>query len=347
MLRRFLELPPYRPIEPPEEIARRLKIPPEEIIKLDGNENPYGCSPRVKKALKNLKNIHIYPDPLHRRLKKALSEYTGMEEEYIIAGAGSDEILELITRLFVEEGDKVAIFTPTFGMYPFLAKLYGGKLVEAGRKDDFSIDPNSLKEKVKLIFIASPNNPTGNTISEKELLPLLEKAEFIVIDEAYYEFSGETFINLIPKIKKLGVVRSFSKWAGIASLRVGYGIFPKDITETLYKIKQPYNVNLAGEVAAIASLEDRELLMKRVRMIIRERERAYKKLGELGLKPYPSKANFILCETKRAREIKEELLKRGILIRYFEGRGLEDKIRVSIGRRRDMDRLYKALEEIL
>ena len=253
----------YVPIEPTDILSQRVDIAPEHIIKLDGNENPYGCSTRVKQALATFSRYHIYPDPEQRELRKALESYTGFNSEHIVAGSGSDELIDLILRLFIEPGDKVINCPPTFGMYKFCTEVCGGKIVTIPRKQDFSIDIAAVKKainnKTKVIFIASPNNPSANITSEAEILELLKTAIIVVIDEAYYEFSGTTVAHLVPHYPNLIVLRTFSKWAGLAGLRVGYGIFSSYMVEYLMRIKQPYNVNVAAQIAAIESLKDIEL----------------------------------------------------------------------------------------
>ena len=349
----FLSLKPYTPIVPLEVLGERAGIPAEEVIKLDGNENPYGCSPRVRRALADYRSYHIYPDPEQREVRRALEGYTGISAEHIVAGAGSDELIDLILRLFIESRDKVINCPPTFGMYPFSTEVTGGELVEVPRGERFSIDIASIEkaidERTKVIFIASPNNPTGNITPKELILKLLKTDIVVVVDEAYYEFSGETLANLVPEHENLIVLRSFSKWAGLAGLRIGYGIFPERVAWHLMKIKQPYNVNVAAQVAVRESMADIEYLKSTVSAIISERERLFSKLGELDfLKPYPSEANFILCAVLEgdAQKLHEELQKFGIFIRYFDTPLLRDSIRISVGKPEHTDALVEALQKI-
>ncbi|GAH57350.1 unnamed protein product, partial [marine sediment metagenome] len=211
-----------------------------------------------------------------------------------------------------------------------------------------------LDEKTKVISVASPNNPTGNTVTEQKIMELVNTGKIVMVDEAYFEFSNVTMANLVPNYSNLIVLRTFSKWAGLAGLRIGYGIFPTEIASYLMKIKQPYNVNVAAQAAALASLSDIEYLRGNVAKIVAERERLFNKLKELEwLKPYPSSANFILCslhchsersEESLAKEIWRLLQKRGIFVRYFDSPRLRNYLRISVGKPEDTDALIEALK---
>ncbi len=344
-------MPPYVPIQPINVLVRRLEISETEVIKLDGNENPYGCSPRVKHALADYAYYHIYPDPEQRELRKELEKYTGVSVKNILAGSGSDELIDLILRLFLKPGDRVVNCPPTFGMYPFSTDVCGGKVVSIPRKPDFSIDVarsfKAISGGARVIFIASPNNPSGNITPETAILELLKAKAVVVVDEAYYEFSGVTMAPQVNKYPNLIVLRTFSKWAGLAGLRVGYGIFPANMVEYLMKIKQPYNVNAAAQLAALESLGDLDYLRGTIKVILKERQRLMEKLGQLDwLKVYPSQSNFILCRVLKgnATAIHKELQKQGIFIRYFDTPQLRDCLRISVGKPEHTDKLIAALK---
>jgi histidinol-phosphate aminotransferase len=343
----------YTPVEPTEVLSQRADLPSSKVIKLDGNENPYGCSPKVYHALATYLYYHNYPDPEQRELRKALEEYAGLGRQHIVCGMGSDDLIDLILRLFLKPGDEVINCPPTFGMYPFSTEICRGRVVDVSRTADFALDMAGIKKALtkntKVIFIASPNNPTGNTTSEKEIMELVDAGKIIVVDEAYFEFSGVTMTNLVPSYPNLIVIRTFSKWAGLAGLRIGYGFFPIEIADYLMKIKQPYNANAAAQTAVLASLADIEYLRANVAKIVLERERLFGKLKELDwLRPYPSQANFILCSLSggRAKEIWQQLRKKGIFVRYFDTPGLQDCLRISVGRPEDTDALVRALKEV-
>jgi histidinol-phosphate aminotransferase len=341
----------YTPIEPIDVLSDRLEASPEHIIKLDGNENPYGCSPEVKEALGTYSYYHIYPDPEQRELRKALGEYINIKSDYIIAGSGSDELIDLILRLTLQPGEKVINCPPTFGMYTFCTDICGGAIANIPRMEDFSLDIDAVEKKIdkttKVMFIASPNNPTGNVVPEKDILRLLKKKILVVVDEAYVEFSDTTVSHLVPKYPNLIVLRTFSKWAGLAGLRMGFGIFPSHMVKYLMKIKQPYNVNSAAQVAALASLKDIAYLRSTINDILTERERLAAKLSEFDwLTVYPSRANFLLCSflEGKAKQIYHHLQKEGIFIRYFDTPRLQDCIRISVGRPEHTDKLINALK---
>jgi histidinol-phosphate aminotransferase len=289
---------------------------------------------------------------------------------------GSDDLIDLILRLFLKPGDEVINCPPTFGMYPFSTDVCGGRVVDVPRTEDFSLDMAGIKKaltrRTKVIFVATPNNPTGNTATEKEIVELVDTGSIVAVDEAYFEFSNVTFANTVLSYPNLIVLRTFSKWAGLAGLRIGYGFFPVEIANYLMKIKQPYNANAAAQAAVLASLADIEYLRANVAKIVMERERLFGKLKELGwLRPYPSQANFILCslsyrsepsavshsghpptviaseaKQSQAKEIWQQLRKKGIFVRYFDTPRLKDCLRISVGRPEDTDALIEALRTL-
>lgn len=357
---RFDTFPPYTPIEPFEVLSQRLGRPPEEIIKLDANENPYGPSALARHALANLTFPHIYPDPESRALREGLSAFTGVPAEYLLAGAGADELIDLLLRVLLEPGDCVINCPPTFGMYPFDTLLNAGQVIDIPRRADFSLDlpaiqATAAKRNPKVIFITAPNNPDGSLPSPEEVDALLSLPALVVIDEAYIEFTTEggrlgenlSRIRQVPQRDNLVVLRTFSKWAGLAGLRVGYGAFPAWLMPVLWKAKQPYNVNVAASAAALASLQDLDFLAQNVALLRGERERLYKGLYQVPyLRPYPSQANFILCQVigSSALELKNVLAQQGILVRYYNNSLLKDFIRISVGRPAESDAVLAALQ---
>ena len=349
------DMAPYTPIMPFDVLSQRLGIPAEDIIKLDANENPYGPSPRVYQALADETYYHIYPDPDSSSLRQALSQYIGVEATHIVAGHGADELIDLVIRLFVAHGDAVINCPPTFGMYRFDTELNGGSIIDIERKEDFSLDTESVvdlaanNKNIKLVFITSPNNPDGGILDDACLRQLLQLPLIVVLDEAYVEFAGGSRANWVLEHENLIVLRTFSKWAGLAGLRVGYGIFPHWILSHLLKIKQPYNVNVAGATAALASLSDVSRLQENVGKIVAERGRLYAALQAFDfLKPYPSEANFILSRVigRDAAELKATLAERGILIRYFDTPGLRNHVRISVGTPSQTSVLLEALSTL-
>jgi len=361
----ILTMESYTPILPFEVLSAKLGRDPKDIIKLDANENPYGASPRVQSLLSNLLYINIYPDPESTQLRVALARDLNIPTENILAGAGADELIDLILRLFINPNDSIIDCPPTFGMYSFDAAVNAGRVINVNRRNDFSIDvvaivslistrsvqrPTSNVQHPKVLFLASPNNPDGSMISNDDLKRLLSLPLVIVLDEAYIEFSGiESRAGWVLKHDNLIVLRTFSKRAGLAGLRVGYGIFPSTLMPHLWKIKQPYNVSVAASAAAIASLEDQDYLTETVTTLVAERNRLAESLSEFPfIKVYPSHSNFILCRVsgRDAKELKLALEREGILVRYFNKDGLRDCIRISAGKPEHTDRLIEALRKI-
>lgn len=376
------EMEPYIPIVPFEVLSARLGRAPEEIVKLDANENPYGPSPKALEALRNGRFFHIYPDPESNELREALSSYVNMPKSRLLTGMGADELIDLVLRVVLSPGDVVIDCPPSFGMYPFSTAVNSGQYVQVWRKKDFSLDIAGIETAVaqntnaKVLFLCSPNNPDGSTISDTDLRRLLQLPLLVVLDEAYVDFafdlnrgergehreekensapSASSAVNNSSRIQwtleydNLAVLRTFSKLAGLAGLRVGYGAFPEWLLPHLWKIKQPYNINVAASLAALASLEDQQWLHEKVQLLVAERERLFAELGTISyLNPFPSRSNFILCRVigRDAQALKLELEKEGILVRYFNKPGVDNCIRISAGRPEETDRLIAELHRL-
>ena len=350
----LLEAEPYAGVDPPAVLARRANISEDQVVKLDANENLYGPSPKVAEALAGYKGYHIYTDPQQRRVREALAAYAGTTPDRVVAGVGSDELIDLLLRLFVAPGERVLQCVPTFGMYATFTHLAGAELVSVPRNETFDVDVEGVQQAAqngaKLLFLTSPNNPTGNLVDEATVRQLLELDMVVVVDEAYYEFSGSTVASLVPESPNLVVLRTLSKWAGLAGMRLGYGIMDTAVAERLMVIKPPYNISSAAEVALLASLEDKEMLLTRVHSIVEERERLFERLRSLsGLTPIPSHANFILCRLVdgEGRRVYQELARRGVFVRYYDTPLLRDYIRVSLGLPHHNAALVEALQAIL
>ena len=349
----------YTPIVPFEVLSQRLGRAPDEITKLDANENPYGPSPAALRAVADGHWYHIYPDPEAGALRVALSRYLDFPTERLLAGMGADELIDLVLRVMLQPGDAVINCPPSFGMYPFSTAVNMGRMVAVSRQPDFSLDIPAIRQAVaknpgvKALFVCSPNNPDGNMVSDEDLKSLLALPLLIVLDEAYIEFAEaggfSSRLSWAQQYDNLVVLRTFSKLAGLAGLRVGYGAFPEWLLPHMWKIKQPYNVNVAASAAAIASLEEPDWMREKVRLIVAERDRMVEKLARFSyLLPYPSTSNFVLFQvTDRPAELlKRALEHEGVLVRYFNKPGLENCIRITAGRPLDTDRLIEALERI-
>jgi len=353
-------LPAYVPGESAESLAVRLGRSPESIIKLDANENTYGTPPAVRQALANLDYTHRYPDAEQRDLRAALSAYTGVHTDYLLAGNGSDELLSLMSQVLLEPGDSILVCPPTFSMYAFYAQLKNCNVIEVPRRADFSLygDGSISAAQVhspKIIFIDAPGNPTGIGLPEAwfEKLLTLSGAEgpaLIVLDEAYIEFSDSpSCITDVPQHEHLVVLRTFSKWAGLAGFRVGYGAFPKWLGDALWQAKSPYNVTISAITAVIAALSDLETLKANTSKIIADRERLVTELRIFpGLTVFPSETNFLLVRVepefgKSAAEVCDALKEQGILIRLFDNMRC---LRITIGKPEENNALLEILVKI-
>ncbi|MBC8452959.1 MAG: histidinol-phosphate transaminase [Chloroflexi bacterium] len=343
----------YHGVDPSAELARKAGINPEDVIRLNANENPYGALDKVAAALTNL-DLHLYPDTQQRRLRAALSEYTDQPAERIIAGAGGDEIIDLLMRLFVAPGQKVLDCEPTFGMYAFSARQADAEIVSVPRNGSWDIDIPAMLDVIddtaRIVFLASPNNPTGNLLTESDARALLDTGLVVCVDETYYEFAGSTLCPLLEEYENLVILRSFSKWAGIAGLRVGYAIASANLIQHLLDIKQPYNINIAGEAAVLAALEHRDELLERAMSLVEQRKRLENLIDGLdGISYYPSKGNFLLCrfERRTAEEAYVGLAEHGIFVRRFPQSVLDDSLRISAGTPEQTDRLIDALRSVV
>jgi histidinol dehydrogenase len=345
----------YTPVIPFEVFAAQFGKSPNKIAKLDANENPYGMSRLALEKIAEGKYFSIYPDPQNTLLRKRLAQFLDLPAERIFAGAGADELIEVVMRVVLSEGDVVIDCPPTFGMYSFETGVHRARLVRVNRKPDFSLDAEAIEAAVraepraKILFVCSPNNPDGSIVPDETLRRLVRLPVLVVLDEAYIEFSGGSRIQWVLEHDNLAVLRTFSKWAGLAGLRVGYGVFPESLMPRMMTMKLPYNVNAAAYQAAMASLEDYARQSKKFGKIIAERERMFARLQSIPwMKVYPSRSNFFLCRIagRDARAVQADLEKRGILVRYFDRPGLRDCLRISVGRPRDTDILMEALEAL-
>ncbi|WP_297468734.1 histidinol-phosphate transaminase [Thermococcus sp.] len=309
---------------------------------LDKNESPYDLPDWVKEEIfDELREMSFnrYPHITSMPAREAIADFYGVSPKNVAVGNGSDELISYLVRLF--DGNYIVTTPPTFGMYGFYAKLNEIPLVEVPLREDFTIDGRAIAEKSKnarAVFIASPNNPTGNLQPEEEIVEVLETGKPVVLDEAYAEFSGRSLWKMIDEYENLIVLRTFSKAFGLAGVRAGYMLAGEEIVDALYRIKSPFSVGIMTMTSMVVMLSHTDLVEKRVGKIIEERERVRKKLGDLA---YPSDANFLLVKLNAY----EELLRRGIVVRKLSGR-LEGHIRVTIGRRWENEAFLRAVGEI-
>ena len=333
----LLSIVPYQSAR--EEVSFKNK----NIVFLDANENPYQ------------NELNRYPDPFQLELKKKIALIKKVNVNSIFLANGSDDVLGLLINAFCEPViDSIIVLPPTFGMYEVLAKINNVNVKKIPLNNEFQLDIksilNSVDSNIKMIFITTPNNPTGNIVSAEDIQALLETGVMVVLDETYYEFCKLTHLNLLSSNTNLVILRTFSKWAGLAGLRIGFGIMDEELVNIIMAMKPPYNVSLAAEIALLASLEDQQLLMSKVDLIVSERIRMFTLLEEIKeIKLYPSVANFILCEFKngKGKEIYDNLCKKGIYLRYFAKPPLDDSIRISIGLPEHNDIVIAEIKTIL
>ena len=348
----------YAP-EPLEVVARRLGLPAERLIKLDANENPYGPTPRALAALQGYADYHRYPDAVSRDLRAALGEYLGVDPATIVVGNGSDELIDLLLKTFRPEGPgglcSLIDCPPTFGMYRFYATTNDLPVVDVPRCADFSVDVEALEAvcardpRPRLLFLASPNNPDGRLLPGEVLERVLDLPVVLVLDEAYVDFSEASRVRLVAERENLIVLRTFSKWAGLAGLRVGYGVFPAPLMPALCRLKSPYNVNVAAQVAALATLEDVAVARERAACLVAERERLVDEVrGIGGLRVFPSDANFVLFDARGVgvERLRGAMEARGIILRYHSGPGLDGHVRVTVGTPEENDAVLEVLRTL-
>ncbi len=329
-----------------------------QILKLAGNENRLGCSPKVAEVLHDSQcKLSFYPDMNCTILREKLSDIHLVNNENLIFGNGSFELISLIAQAYLEEGDESIIPIPSFGWYTNVTLQMNAKTVNVplvSHKVDLEAIFQSITEKTKLIWICNPNNPTGTIIEQQKLLDFIENVRediLIVLDEAYIDFSETEYFDstkLIFNYNNIILLRTFSKLYGLASLRIGYGIANENIIQNLNKVKSPINVNLLAQEAAIVSLDDEKYKNKVLDNNKIGLQMYYQALEEIGLEYVRSNGNFILFDVgKESTWIENEFLKKGIMIRAGVEFGLPTWIRVTIGSKEENSKVIETLKNIL
>jgi histidinol-phosphate aminotransferase len=330
-----------------------------DAIKLASNENPLPPSDRVQKALiAALPHLNRYPDGSGHYLRQALAKKHGVSIDQVVLGNGSNELIELIVRTFLRPGDEAVVPHPSFMVYPMIVQAAGGIRVMVMLKDyrlDLEAMARAITPMTKIVFIANPNNPSATIVTADEVAHFLSRVPprtIVVFDEAYIEFAmGPDFPDVLASVKqgrKVMVLRTFSKSASLAGLRVGYGVADADAIALMNRIRQPFNVNALAQVAALAALDDESHVMECVRMIEAGRHYLYDEFNALGIKYVPSRANFILVDVGHsASDVYQKLLKEGVIVRPLTPFGMESALRITIGTPQENRRLVKALRHVL
>lgn len=353
----ILGLCPYQPGKPIEETKRQLKL--KEVIKLASNENPLGPSPRALIAIREaLLGVNRYPDSSGFYLKRAIAKKLGLKASNLILGNGSDEIIDIIIKTFLNDDECVLTADITFLEYKIITQANNGRIKTVPLKK-FKYDLKCLKKTIdtrtKIVFIANPNNPTGTYVNKEEVeifLRNLPQDLIIVFDEAYNEFIDvRDFPPTSMYLKKnnnIIILRTFSKAYGLAGLRIGYGIANPDLIGYMERARPPFNTNTLAQVAAEAALEDRQFLLKSRRVILESKRYLYGALYKLGVDYIPTVANFILMDVKQdAYFIFCEMLKYGIIVRDMKQYGLDTYIRVTIGNHEENRKFLNVLKKVL
>jgi len=350
-------LPVYQPGKPLEVVKKELGL--ESVIKLASNENPFGCSPKIWERLAEEKDqFHLYPDGNMVEIREALAEHLEVDPRRLIFGNGSDEIVQIICRAYLEPGTESVLADPTFPRYETGIAIEGATAVKVPLKDgvhDLDGMLDKINEKTRIVWICNPNNPTGTIVGKEALERFLEQVPehvLVVLDEAYYEYvvdpSYPDSMSLLDYNPQIIILRTFSKIYGLAAFRIGYGIAHPDVIQELNRARDPFNVNRLAQKAALAALEDQSYIFycrSQNRIGMKQIE---EKLEEWGLSYFPSQGNFILLDTGRSgRDAFEYLLKKGIIVRNGEAIGYPTHIRVTIGTQEQNERFLQMMSEYL
>jgi histidinol-phosphate aminotransferase len=351
-------LPTYQPGRPVEEVARELGLPADSIIKVASNENPFGPSPLAQAAMqKAIAGVNLYPDGNAFYLKQKLAAKLGVEPANLILGNGSNEIIEFIGHALLTPDTDVVVSQYCFAVYPIVTALFGANLITVPAKNyghDLPAMLRAITPQTRIVFVANPNNPTGTLASRGEVIRFVNDVPddvLLVMDEAYIDFCDDP-TDLVPLVRQgtrpnLILMRTFSKIYGLAGLRIGYGIGHPDFVAVLEKVRQPFNINLLAQTAAMAALDDVEHVRKtRLNNFagLKFFEQAFR---DLKLEFVPSAANFILVRVGKGRKVFEALQKQGVIVRPMGGYQLPEWIRITVGTPQENERCLAALKTAL
>jgi len=352
-------LTPYVPGKPIEEVEREFGV--TNVAKLASNENALGPSPRALAAVREAAaKMNVYPDGSAFYLRNALAAKLGVEAREVFVGNGSNELIELLVRTFVLDGEEVLTSAQSFIAYKLAAQAHGRTLVEAPMKARFHYDLDALRKllsrRTKVVFLANPDNPTGTWFTEQELLPFLDavpKDTLVVLDEAYVEFvDGPGFqdaLALRRKYPNLVVLRTFSKIYGLAGLRLGYGLARPDVVEYVDRVRAPFNVNLVAQAAGVAAISDAEHVERSRALVREERPFLAEGLKALGATVVPSQGNFVLADFpgRPGKDLFEALLREGVVVRPMGGYGFPTAQRITVGLHAENQKCLAALATVL
>jgi len=342
-----------------EEIARSVGISPSRVVRMDTNVSPYAPVEVLKRLAGRLPRLRVnhYPDTSYRELRELLSDYADWDQDLIVPTNGADEGIDVISSTFLRSGLSAVAPVPTYSYFRVSTELQGARFVPVERGQDFGFSADDLLERydksTAVFWICDPNNPTGNLTDEGALRRLCGETEaLVVIDEAYFEFSGRTSLRLLRDYPNVCVVRTLSKAFGLAGLRIGYVLCTEEVVRELNKARPPNSLGTVNVAGAVIALRNRGYVGRVVKEIVRERERMALELTRIdGLTVFPSSANFLLVRLRSESEasaVKDALLRRGIVVRTFPGNPrLGDCIRVTVCSKRENERFLRALRSAL
>ncbi|MGU9957497.1 MAG: histidinol-phosphate transaminase [Arenicellales bacterium WSBS_2016_MAG_OTU3] len=352
-----LDIAPYQPGKSVESVERELGI--SNIIKLASNENPMGPSAKVKEAIaKAAEDISRYPDGNGERLKQDLANLHHVAAEQITLGNGSNDVLELIVRVFAKDGDEVIFAEYAFIVYALATMAVGATKVvvpAVGYGHDLAAMAAAVTDNTRLVFIANPNNPTGTWNSAQSIQNFMQHIRadvFVIVDEAYFEYVDEaeyaSALDLLSTYPNLVVTRTFSKIYGLAALRVGYSISSPEIANLMNRVRQPFNVNSLAQAAAQAALKDKDYVLQSRAVNAAEMGKLNKSFVALGCEPIPSVGNFVSVNIgPNAQPVFESMLQQGVIVRPVAGYGLPDHLRITVGLPDENERMMDALQTAL
>ena len=357
------EMDSYVPGRSQDEIAQEFNLKKDEIIKLGSNENPWGPSPKAMEAIKKeIPSIYRYPESQLKELVSEMARYSGVEDSQVIVGGdGADEIIDVLAKTFIDEGDEFIVPLPSYMYYEYLLQQYGARPVYAKwdlDKNELDVDSifEAIGERTKMIFLCSPNNPTGTLIQKDVLADIASKNPdiLVVVDEAYFEYSEVTNKDLINEFNNIFIIRTMSKVLGLAGMRIGYGLACSEIIEYMHRIKPVFSLTRLSFVAALNTFRDTEYIEESIRKGIESRQYLYDELSKIdSLNVFPSKSNFMLIGIRdtgfTASQLALELMKRGIIVRDCTSfKGLDEYwIRISICTLDEDKKFIDIIKEVL
>ncbi|SER13194.1 histidinol-phosphate aminotransferase [Gracilibacillus ureilyticus] len=353
----FKNMSPYTPGKQIEDVKKELGL--SKIIKLASNENPFGYSEKVRESIPNmLDGLEIYPDGYAKALREELALHLGVKEEQLTFGSGSDEVVDILCRTYLEKGTNTIMATPTFPQYKHNALIQGAEIIEVPLINGYHDLPsmlNAVNQETKIVWLCSPNNPTGSLIPKGELIHFLEGCPanvLVVLDEAYYEYidrdKNPNSVSLLDKYPNLVILRTFSKAYGLANLRVGYGIASVEITKFLNITRGPFNTTTISQLSALTAIKDTDFLEHTYNENMTNKLKFMDFCNEAGLKYYDSEANFLFVKLPTSGDqLFDYLLKNGFIVRSGEALGHPKGVRITIGSSENMEELQTLIKNYL